>query len=1696
MTLNIASFAPSISGQVRTPDRGDRLRIPFAESGLDKINLANGNLFISIPIASLPKGRGDSPDFSVYLNYNSKLWNLRREIRTDGSEGEDGSTAYAADLLVASKRGGWSLGLAYRLETESRADTEPAVPCNGQRDMQKNAYLFKTSMVFPDGSEHEFVPVGYESLFSDGFFNVTPNGERLSWAYSTVGEGSGSCRLMTTMNASEEMYYRSTDGSRINLVIHRSPSGLANRWAMYFPDGRLVENLSTEPSALHQRITDRNGNMTTLRQMMFEEQSSFVVEDAVGRKTIVKTTPYGQSVITFGFAHERIETQIEWRTNSFERIYNAVPGGTLNAPLSLRSQPLSANAMVVSEIRMPTQLGPLAYRFEYSAENSPSPSGWGELSAMTLPSGARLEYRYQLDLTTPINSAEIVSNSITSRTSVINEGSDVDRKEIRESQIFRIGDGTSQVVAPDGGLTEYGFVRQDSSDCQAGRSLYIRYPDGKLDELIWTEGCESGYVAAEISSLPNARGIPVKSYAVKSVEDGEGNLLERCETPFFDYSAIERIEGRPVALPPGVTQSRCQKNLPAPHSDNFTTRLRNRILISEVVDGAGQAVARTEFRYDNPYTTGNLIQTKRWNSAAGTLRPGVFGSDKLDFSNAIVDSATYDGFGNVTSKTDGRGFVTEYVYREVEGVPNLYPTRITSASRTSVELSREFEYDLSTASVISETLLGNSSEENIVTTRQFDPLGRETLRVEAQNTPDERHVSTRYDSVTRKIETRSDLRNASDGMRVSSEFFDQLGRRVLSEQSKIVSSGVFSSAPERRTTQFRYMRVGGTHYSLTSNAFKQGGYSSSDESPSGWVLNEVSQNGHFKIEKRFEGAEMPFPFGGNKNVKGTTTSYSYVNWEVITDASDRTKVLVRNPQGQPAEMWDVTESGEATVDLDGFRSFKGDRTLFFYDANKGLREVRQGAQRRIFVNDSLGRVASVTLPESGTTTNTYDQNDNLVKSTDARGISTVTVYDALNRPVHRNYSSGASESSYVPSPPEYFSYDDYRVRFSRGKLTRINSAVSDERITAYDAMGRVTSNIVTVDGVPSHASYRYDLAGNLIEQIYPSGRTVRTEHSDTEEVTNVFSRLPNEGWKLMAGQFNYGPAGELRRYMNGNGLAEMGSYDSAGNLTKLTVGKTQCAPLFVSELLYDLSDNLIGESYSLPHIAQRASRRYTYDSLDRLTLAGETIATTPQWAEAFLYDRWGNRRLNESLSTTISKNCLLNGRPSVCPADRKLLNPFYSPTTNRLEVNQDGDRYPDYIYDAAGNLVRDAELKSYSYDASNRLVQVNDRLGNPVAKYLYDAQGRRVSKTIFSEKKAISKTLYVYAPDERLIAEYGTTPPASSMSFVTLDQLGSARMMTDSAGRITMRSDYLSFGGELIRSSLKSVGTQKRFTGYLRDYETGLDFSGSRYYQPRFGRFMSVDPLLSSGLPMVPQSFNRYTYALNNPLRVIDPSGELWTKNTAGDRFKNPYVWVDSCSRGRECWTAVAFNAGPSVRIYGSIGAADITSYRVNNFGQIDMETLLAHHDSRVSSVARSQNIPETFLSSDAATALFNIGIRYREKFPEDSKLVFTNGNTSSGGPCVYPSGRPCHLGHRGNDFDLRYMGPDGEAIIGGSAFKSADPARNRFLIKAFRALGFHESFSGDSAIFGTNPASKRTERIHANHLHIGVFDNLVRGQK
>ncbi|MDH5633499.1 MAG: RHS domain-containing protein [Gammaproteobacteria bacterium] len=121
--------------------------------------------------------------------------------------------------------------------------------------------------------------------------------------------------------------------------------------------------------------------------------------------------------------------------------------------------------------------------------------------------------------------------------------------------------------------------------------------------------------------------------------------------------------------------------------------------------------------------------------------------------------------------------------------------------------------------------------------------------------------------------------------------------------------------------------------------------------------------------------------------------------------------------------------------------------------------------------------------------------------------------------------------------------------------------------------------------------------------------------------------------------------------------------------------------------------------------------------------------------------------------------------------------------------------------------------------------------------------------------------------------------PAHALETVTYyhtNALGSPEAATDETGTVLWRESYESYGLRRLKEPNSATNT-RYFTGHPEDSNTGLTYMGARYYDPTIGRFLSTDPVhYQEGNH---HTFNRYSYAANNPYKYIDPDGEQFQFN-------------------------------------------------------------------------------------------------------------------------------------------------------------------------------------------------------------------------
>jgi RHS repeat-associated protein len=370
----------------------------------------------------------------------------------------------------------------------------------------------------------------------------------------------------------------------------------------------------------------------------------------------------------------------------------------------------------------------------------------------------------------------------------------------------------------------------------------------------------------------------------------------------------------------------------------------------------------------------------------------------------------------------------------------------------------------------------------------------------------------------------------------------------------------------------------------------------------------------------------------------------------------------------------------------------------------------------------------------------------------------------------------------------------------------------------------------------------------------------------------------------------YSAHGVVNKVRLGNTLWEHTNFNLRLQPTQIGLG-TAATNSSVMQLDFgygstDNNGNVQSQTMTLP--ALTLTQTYTYDPLNRLETANESSGSS--WKQKFLYDRYGNRRIDSNTANTAS--------------DLIGPNPIFSATTNRI-VAQAGEQYQ---YDGAGNLTTGRDGQTYAFDAENKMTSFNAG----AATYHYDGDGKRVKKVVGSVT-----TVFVYDAMGLLLAEY--TNGASDgvgTSYFTSDHLASPRVITDANAGVKARHDYHPFGEEVglkggrNADPLKYVTdtVRQKFTAKERDAETGLDYFGARYYGCTQGRFTSADPLLASGKPARPQTWNRYAYVLNNPLRLVDPEGLDGSNTEEQRRQERPpriiYIFVATDQFGRTSeWT-------------------------------------------------------------------------------------------------------------------------------------------------------------------------------------------------
>jgi RHS repeat-associated protein len=166
----------------------------------------------------------------------------------------------------------------------------------------------------------------------------------------------------------------------------------------------------------------------------------------------------------------------------------------------------------------------------------------------------------------------------------------------------------------------------------------------------------------------------------------------------------------------------------------------------------------------------------------------------------------------------------------------------------------------------------------------------------------------------------------------------------------------------------------------------------------------------------------------------------------------------------------------------------------------------------------------------------------------------------------------------------------------------------------------------------------------------------------------------------------------------------------------------------------------------------------------------------------------------------------------------------------------------------------------------------------------------------------------------------GTT--STSTRYLHHDALGSVSAISNESGTVLERLSYEPFGKRRFMTgasdpdnTIVPLNTDRGFTGHEMLDEIGLIHMNGRVYDPLVGRFLSADPNIQS--PGNLQSYNRYSYVMNNPLGYTDPSGYSWWTSIRNIVVRGVAAVADAYGCSGYCSAAVGAYQG-----YKSGGAA------------------------------------------------------------------------------------------------------------------------------------------------------------------------------
>lgn len=589
--------------------------------------------------------------------------------------------------------------------------------------------------------------------------------------------------------------------------------------------------------------------------------------------------------------------------------------------------------------------------------------------------------------------------------------------------------------------------------------------------------------------------------------------------------------------------------------------------------------------------------------------------------------------------------------------------------------------------------------------------------------------------------------------------------------------------------------------------------------------------------------------------------------------------------------------------------------------------------------DSKGRLEKVSLPFKGSSPsawNTYshDNYNRPTKLEEASGKNTTWSYNGLSTTETKNGiattktvdASGAlvsvsdpggtityslrpdGQPSSITAPGNVvtsFGYDVYGrqtsiadpsagtqtfsdVYASNGELTRTVKDANNKTVkTVYHPDGRIKS--VTRPEFNTTYEYKADNIVLLDYEVSTNGtRTDYKEYDTYDRIKIVEETVPDGKW--LKKTYNYN-GGNIQNILYASQNGEIGTEHftyNYGHNTEIKLGTTSIWKL--------TEENTLGQ----PTKATTGSMNRTYS----YTAYGMPTGRTAGSIQSFIYDfeiQRGNLKSRKDNKRNITETFGYDNMNRLTNAAGKAI--AYSANGNitsiagvgTMEYTHSGKPYQVSLITPTGGSVpareqtvtytsfqRPSTLSENGYNATFTYNSVGDRVKMHLKQGSTDVLTRHyIGGQYEIDKESGVERLYLGGDTYSAPAVYVKEAGSWKIYYICRDYLGSITHIANADGSLKAEYSYDAWGRlrnpatqvAYVPGSEPALFLARGYTGHEHLPWFGLINMNARLYDPALGRFLSPDPYVQN--PLMTQHYNRYTYAMNNPLVYIDQDGEL-----------------------------------------------------------------------------------------------------------------------------------------------------------------------------------------------------------------------------